>query len=498
MIRAWFMLVALLAAAAPGLASDAPSPGRLSAASGGDHGWVVAEQRWTDTETWDLYHTAAGDPVGTLSRVMMLSERPVRLIGDDRRLLMIFAARPGAGKEALRPVRSVSAVISGVGGIWLYIPQGRAQAEPPLPGSGVLVGAGRSPRGPAVLIRERSDRGPGRLLVLENGDWTHVPLPEAASEDAAWSLLAIAGGVEFAAGQRSWRWTDDQGWRDAPARAPTAGARVFAAGTQTVEAEWAQGTGLKLRLDSQGGPVGLATLAAVPEDAAVLAAGDSVSAYWFDETETHRLRCVSVSAITGETLFDGLVGAPSPLRPQDFQLLTLVAVSVVLMVVLFLIRPEGDTSAEPVLPEGTALAEPAARLIAAVIDALPAALVSAWVWGVPLSAALSPMLAIEASDGLAPILTTGALYFAHSCVSEWLAGRTLGKRLTGCQTADITGRPGLTLRQALIRNLFKAAFPPLTVLLLIDPARRHPADQVAGTVVVGTARTTEDEPPPGE
>jgi len=283
-----------------------------------------------------------------------------------------------------------------------------------------------------------------------------------------------------------------------PSRALAAGARVFPAGTQTIEAEWAAGTGLTLKLESQGGPVSLATLASVPEGAAVLAAGDTVSAYWFDKTETHRLRCVTVSAITGETLFEGLVGAPSPLRPQDFQLLTLVAVSVVLMVVLFLIRPEGDTNAEPVLPEGTALAEPTARLIAAVIDALPAALVSAWVWEVPLSAAVSPMLAIEASDGLAPILTTGAIYFAHSCVTEWLTGRTLGKRFTGCRTVDITGRPRLTLRQALMRNLFKAAFPPLTVLLLIDPARRHPADQVAGTVVVGPARPTEDETPPGE
>ena len=41
-------------------------------------------------------------------------------------------------------------------------------------------------------------------------------------------------------------------------------------------------------------------------------------------------------------------------------------------------------------------------------------------------------------------------------------------------------------------------FPPLTMLLLLDPWRRHPADQVAGTLVVAKAAEEEtDEGGPG-
>jgi hypothetical protein len=45
----------------------------------------------------------------------------------------------------------------------------------------------------------------------------------------------------------------------------------------------------------------------------------------------------------------------------------------------------------------------------------------------------------------------------------------------------------------MVRNLFKAVFPPLTILLLLDPARRHPADQVSATVVVGRAQREDED-----
>ena len=470
---------------------------RIQAATGEGHAWVVAEQVWrTDHPAWDLYHTAAESPLGTLSRVMPLRERPAAMIADGPRLLMIYAAISAERDEAVRPVRSISAVVSGVGGVWIYAPSGRARAEPALPGSDVILGTGVSPRGPMVLLRDRSTSGPGRALVLERGEWAEAELPDGIAREREWGLAPIPGGVEFRAGERAWGWVDDAGWR--PRREPLAEGASIVAGTQLVSAERGDDGTLSLRLERAGGAVPLAQIEGVPAEHAMAHAGDAVAVYWFDDTETHRLRGTVVSAITGDTLFDGLMGSPSPLEPEDLQLLALIAVSVVLIVVLFLIRPEGDMHAEPLIPEGTALAEPLPRLTAALIDAFPAALISAQVWGVGVTVAFSPAMSLETTDGLGPILTTAAVYFVHTFLTEWFFGRTLGKRVMGLRVVDSRGAAGLRPKQAFIRALFKSAFPPLTMLLLLEPARRHPADQVAGTIVVSRARPAGGEDRPGD
>ena len=480
------VVLALLGVTAPALAG-----GTIRASGHGDHGWVVIEQSWREAASWDLYHAPVSAPVGSLARVMTLAEEPAALIAGERRAVMVFAAQPGPGGESRRPVRSVTAVRRAAGGLYGYLPQGRALAEAPLPGSGVLVGTGLSPEGPAALLRATTDRGAGRLLVLTGSAWEDRPLPEAVAPLAAWTLDEVPGGLVLRDGTGSWVWISDEGWRDEVFGVP-ATARLLASGAQHVAYEAAEdppGT-IRFSLLQSGMAFELAEITGAAEGAAVMAAGDSLSAFWFDAEEPNRVRATVVSAISGQTLYGDFVGSPSPLGREDLQLLTLVAASVLLIVLLFLLRPEGELHAEPTVPEGTALAEPLPRLMAAVIDVLPAAAASSLLWGVEIWAAVSPGLALEVSAGLGPIFTTGAIYFAHSALSEWVSGRTLGKALTGLRTVDAQGKEGvrrLRLKQAVMRNLFKAVFPPLTILLLLDPARRHPADQVASTLVVGRA-----------
>ena len=475
-------------------ACAALATGRLDGAGGGDHAWLAVEQEWREDGSYQLYHVAVDAPEGSLSRVMSLPDGPLAMVVEGERLVMIFPAQSLPDGGSVRRVRSVSVGARGAGDVYRYRPAGRGRAEAALTGSGVLIGAAATPEGVTVLLRPTSERGVGRLLVLVGGEWVERALPVGLDPEEAWSLSAAPGGAVLVSESASWVWDSPGGWRTV-ALGDTEGAEVIAAGGQLVAARWDAGQGLALTLLQSGRAFSLAEIAGVPERHAAVGLGETVVAYWFDAEEPLRLRSAGVSAITGDALYEGFVGPPGPLNKQDVQFIALVAGSVLLIVILFLLRPEGDLQREPELPEGTALAEPMARFLAALFDALPAAAVSSLVWDVPLWAALSPGLAIEESAGLNPIFLTAAVYFAHSTLGDWLGGRTLGKRLTGCRTVDSSGRPGLRLKQAAVRNLFKAVFPPLTMLLLLDPWRRHPADQVSGTLVVSRAAA---EPPEDE
>jgi len=484
-------LIGVLFAAATALASD-----RMIGAGGGDHAWLAVEQSWREDGGHQLYHAAVGSPEGSLTRVMTLPEKPLAMAAHNDQLVIFYPARSTPDGGSVRRVRSVSVGARGPGGVYRYRPLGRGRAEPALTGSGVLIGAASTPDGVAALLRPTSRRGPGRLMVLAEGEWRERELPEGLETGEEWVFGPAPGGAVLASESGSWVLDSASGWREAALGDHPEGWELVAAGGHLVLGKWTRESGLMLSVVQSGRVFPLAELAAVPEDHAVMGLGETIVAYWFDAEETLRLRSAAVSVNTGDPLYEGFAGSPGPLKQQDVQFIALVAGSVLLIVILFVLRPEGDLQREPVLPEGSALAEPMSRFFGALVDALPAAAVSALVWDVPVWAALSPGLAIEESAGLNPIFLTAAIYFAHSTLGEWLFGRSLGKMVTGLRTVDVAGRSRVRLKQALMRNLFKAVFPPLTMLLLLDPWRRHPADQVAGTLVV--AKGAAEEPPEEE
>ena len=489
-----FFFAGALAAPAAAQGGDPASP-TLEAAGSGPHAWLVVEQDWREETAWDLYYASAAEEPGTLTRVLGLSGRPLAVVASGPEVFWVSPARSApseAVEGSVRAVRSVTATSRGAGGVTRFTPAGRGRVEAPLPGSGVLLGSGETPEGPAVVLRASSDRGPGRLLVMTGAAWEERGLPEGLDESAPWRVSRVPGGLLISMGGSSWVWDDGRGWR-ATDLAPPAGAAIVPAGEQVVAGRWREGEGVALSLVRGAETYELGEIAGVPEAHALVGVGDDVAAFWFDRDEPGRLRVGVVSSISGEMAYEGFVGSASPLRREDLQVLTLVAASVLLIVILFLVRPEGDLHREPVMPEGAALAEPTPRFFAAVIDVAPAAVVSAAVFGTPVWAAVSPGLSIESGAGLLPVILTAALYFAHSALSEWAVGWTVGKRLTGLRTVDAGGRPRLRLRQAVMRNLFKAVFPPLTILLLLDPWRRHPADQVSGAVVVAPGRGEEGD-----
>jgi hypothetical protein len=180
---------------------------------------------------------------------------------------------------------------------------------------------------------------------------------------------------------------------------------------------------------------------------------------------------------------------------SDYRLIALVLVGLTTAVLAFVMRSESSRQ-ELHLPEGVALAEPARRLAASVIDLLFAALIASKIIG-------TPMLEVFSAAGL---LGGGALRLLVAAVvvaiiigtfSEWFFARTLGKWLLGCgviSTAPGAGEtksaeeegalPGLRFSQSVIRNFVKWTLLPFGVVIFVDPNGIHPGDRLARSVVV--------------
>ncbi|MEZ6318054.1 MAG: hypothetical protein R3B49_04755 [Phycisphaerales bacterium] len=101
---------------------------------------------------------------------------------------------------------------------------------------------------------------------------------------------------------------------------------------------------------------------------------------------------VERSLTTGEVVYEGAPRQVTPVTAGEFQLL--VSVLVVLTIAVLLIAVKPMPGAGPVLPAGTALAEPGRRMAATVFDAMVAVIVSR-LSGVDVSDVLSLQVVFE-------------------------------------------------------------------------------------------------------
>lgn len=272
------------------------------------------------------------------------------------------------------------------------------------------------------------------------------------------------------------------------------------------------------------GPVRLSTLADVPSDADLLAmaspgeggAPGNLALVWtVAQTEEgkspeagaggggEKYMIREFSALTGREKFAGLAVNPGLMARGQYQMLVIVLLAVMVAVLVFVLR--GEPQVVPLAPQGTAFAEPVRRALAALLDYAPSAMLVAVALGRGPMALLVPERALEgATMDLSSVGLAIAVTIAHCTIGEWLFGRSVGKFFLGCrvcstanvQTAngqlanELSGR--LKLWQALVRNVVRWTVPILGAFIIFDPARRHPGDLAARTIVVC------DEPEPGE
>lgn len=190
------------------------------------------------------------------------------------------------------------------------------------------------------------------------------------------------------------------------------------------------------------------------------------------------------------------------LDPQTRDWLGLLIVLGVLMAVFWTRQDSLMTS--PVLPRGLVLAAYGKRFLATVLDLLPAAVVTSWLWYAPGAAYLDEWYKAGATWKetvpaapdrlLAGWLLIRLVYATYCAVFESLWGATPGKRLFGCRVLTETGRPP-ALREIVIRNAVRVAelevYLPLWSLMLIlffTRNRQRLGDLLARTIVVEPGR----------
>ena len=480
-------------------------------------------------------------------------------------------------KEAVRPdgqrqrrVATFSVLRNALGG-FDHLP-GRPEALAPLIGDCDVLGWCATVEGPAVLVRdrfradgERRSFGPIQLRVLFESAWRTIALDQACVDaladlhgPARRSAILMGSRVGLAIWVRSpdamsaTVWTGKVGaardqsfgppplvqWASAvypltgenwPMRQGEADAArpdrvIFVpgsrAGDDAIIGAQRDGSDLRLMLLRPSGPIPMARLKNVPDDATLLpmaaigsagsgglafgAGGGRVALAWAerapdapaDALNPRRVVQVrEVSAGTGRLLFDGPARDAVLISSQDFKLLAIMLVMVMVAVILFVLRAEPGVS--PELPAGWELADPIRRIAAALMDYTPGAVCAALVMGLPALSLLQPMGLIASGLNLVPIGL--ALLFAavHCTIGEWLMGASLGKRLLGLRVISLRSesdfdrvlgttvppqRPALW--QVAVRNLTRWLIPLLAIVALFDAGRRHPGDMLGRTIVV--------------
>lgn len=205
-----------------------------------------------------------------------------------------------------------------------------------------------------------------------------------------------------------------------------------------------------------------------------------------------------VSAATGRELYAGPPRSELPITATDFRLMVALLLSIMVLVLVLVMKP--GQPGEVILPPNASMAEPGRRFLATLIDALAAALIASRLSDVPLAEAIVPVTWFT-EHGLAFI----GLFFASGIVigtaGEAIAGKSLGKFLTGCEvvlarptkpadaaiaatTQNLEEPPRPAFHLLLLRNIVKWLLPPIAAIALVDPTLRHRGDILAGAAVV--------------
>ncbi len=402
------------------------------------------------------------------------------------------------------------------------IEQGEEVPPPP-------AGAARTEEGAAA----RPHVGPAtRVLRLESDGWVEAALPATVdtADVLAWHLLSTRTGIALLAREPhadiatlyerrtgTGQATDeavgaagaDEGaeWTAVPLPVPLdevraagveAGGLVVAlAQAETGDGEPGQTYVLSVELVRGDRRLPIAVVSALERDSVILFSGpDVVLISEADEVQPF-IRVYEIA--TGRLRREGRFGEPPVLTQRSIQPLLIVFALLVAAVAMVVFKPEPG-AVVVALSRETEPADIAGRLLAFLIDLLPTMVVVGLLSGLSLGAAFDSLRALvffqSTTETLPPALAILLLTLLHQGLSEWLAGRTLGKALTGLVVLDALGGR-LGFRQAVVRNALKFVlllFPILLLLAVWNPWRQHLGDMASRTVVASRPRA--ELPPP--
>lgn len=471
------------------------------------HGWIVLPKPGDDG--YVLVHlpprhaTTHGGRAGVARRARSLAYRPAALAADGRRVFLIFDGTP-------RTLLSLEAAPTPVDGIWREIPGDRLTPHEPLPPGGVVIGAAVAAGRPTVLLEKLGGIG---LVTLDQGVWTDIEPPEAA-DGGRWSLFGDRTGPILLRADREkttvWR-RGASGWQRSTLPTPPdstpvglfRGHPVFLATDQSDPGRFS------LLIS---GPSGMDTITTIERPAFAGNPGIGVAVLpdwsgriallWAEPTDreghpAHAIREVSLS--TGLVFYEGPVEQIMPVSAEEFRLLAITLVLVLVVSLFVVLRPIQGRDAIN-LPAGWALATPGRRFVATAIDVLVCALPVSKAMGVPLQKILTAGVLLDASDAWVAIPAIFAAGLVYGTITEALFAGTIGKLLVGCrvigvgQVPDAEPRP-LGFLACFTRNLIKWILPPVAALAALEPSGRHRGDLIARAVVAVPIEPPEEGSP---
>ena len=468
-----------------------------------------------------------GSPGGSVREARRLRERPDAMAAWDNRLLLLF---PPPEQGSSRRIMSINAIPGGYPGVWAYDPATRLRTLATIESEGRVAGFVGTRFGPAVLVYgAETDERPGllRLKVLDRLEWTDLRLPDAEDRARAEggppesfaevvllparvgpSLLVL--GVDGEAGLWSgvldreppdpeaendrgaprvqWSYTPLPGLAEPLKNGKAIDAAMYARGRVVLLLRDGDGRGELVHANRHGVRT-VADLGRLPPVGASVFLPDvgrlvTIGAERESPRSGMRAAVREVSAWTGEELYEGPARTQGPISMEEFRLLGLLLVGVMIIVIVYVLSPD-PLKGEIGIPPGTALAEPGRRVAAGMADLLLAAFITSLVLDIPLGETLSIGALVSERGGHWGLIWTLLIGMGLCTLMEGIWGASPGKLILGARVVRASGkhgRPGLL--RALIRNACKWLAAPLALVTLLGPARRHRGDVLSATVVV--------------
>ncbi len=505
-----FLIVCSFVFAAPAAQDDEQrAPAAPEPKQAGGHGWMVLAD---DDGAAALVHLPprGSDP----ERRGLVRQVPLRLaIAPDRaafwgeRLDLIMASeRVGEGDDvrSIRRVLQVRAVRAPAG--WSYEPRDRPETLQPLPGEPALLGFVGAPDGPTVLLRD----GPTWTLgIMRDGRWEFSEPGWDAPPRVSQRVHLVLHGrhpailVEGAGGGVGALWTlpeqPGEAWESEPIQTrsvPVAkDSTILGIDGQIVEVE-RTGAGVSLHLCREGGTFPIADAPDVPDGAHIAPLlGESVVAMgWVDRpgdaptlSPVSALRLIEVSIFAKQIVYEGAASQHGPLSVQDLQWVSVALLLATVCLIVMVLRPDG-AQLQIKLPEGIVPAAMWRRFVSTIIDLSVGLLIADIAFDISIE--LGPAASQVGGVELLTILGSSAL---AATLGEAMLGRSFGKMLAGLGVIGV--RPDGTVGRAslvgiVLRNVLKWGTPPIGLLALLDPMRRHPGDLVGQTIVVQRAEAS--------
>lgn len=474
------------------------------------HGWVAlpapdADLTIAHIPPRDAASRAGPAPAGAVRAARTVKESPDALAALGDRLYAVFPpATVPAG--VIRRVLVSRGIASGLPGVWADAPTGTFDLGPALPGEGELIGLGVSAGRDATIFALLLVDGSPAVLRMDEDAWQPVDLPfDPTTEPAETALVSFGPGVLLAVrsvsgASSAWTLTPNRTWSGT----------TLADWDRFWRADWRHGYGREVVVglpdegDAAAGPLGVwgigATsawrIATVPAADAVshpvvLASSDRLVLVGRDAEGA--VRASEFSLVTGRALFDGAAQRAAGVSANEFRLISVMLMAVMVASLLVIIRPAPETAWT--VPDGFALADPGRRLLATVADALLVMWVVAPAFGTTAQEILT-MRVLLASDhswlAVPACLIGGALTMG---IWEGLLGGSPGKFIVGIRVYRATGGEArkLGVFWGLVRSTIKWVIPPVAAVALFDAEHRHRGDAAARAVVVAPLRPGEPE-----